>query len=157
MEVDVLVDNNICENLVYQVSGIIIVDQMFAKSVSADYVHVFGDMKVDYSLFAMHGYIKSISAIEVTSSIYNGDGSGVTNLHIESFNKIIGDGITNTFIVNHNYNTMNVRTQIYDTINGNFIYTSITNIDNNNVLINFKHIPTINSYNVVIFPARKII
>ena len=82
--------------------------------------------------------------------MFTGDGSGIINVIPKSQTVIIGDGISNDFIITHNYNTLDIRTQIYDHVNESLVYTSVQNIDNNNIKVHFKNIPAINSYKVVI-------
>ena len=138
------------DNLLNESVSAIVIDALSASSLSAGNVHVYGDIKIDDSLWADFGYFNTLSAVEVNAHLFTGDGSGIINIIPKSKTVIIGDGISNDYIINHNYNTLDIKTQIYDHVNENIVYTSVQNIDSNNIKVHFKNIPALNSYKVVI-------
>jgi len=153
MEIDVLQSPNGIIDYDYLINesvSAIVVDALSASSLSAGNVHVYGDIKIDNNLWADYGVFNTISAIEVNAHLFTGDGSGMLNVIPKSQTVIIGDGISNDFIITHNYNTLDIKTQIYDNVNENLVYTSVQIIDNNSIKVHFNNNPSINSYKVVI-------
>jgi len=62
----------------------------------------------------------------------------------------IGDGTTKEFTINHNLNTYDVITQVYNKSTKHTVEPDIENYDANNVKINFNKAPTANQYRVVV-------
>jgi hypothetical protein len=99
---------------------------------------------------------------QVISSGYKVNNSGSTNLDIWTAGKIIselsaskiviniGDGVTNTFFVDHNLGTRDVIVQIYEIESGDSVETFISRKDENSVKIHFNNPPTTEEYRVII-------
>jgi hypothetical protein len=99
---------------------------------------------------------------QVISSGYKVNNSGSTNLDIWTAGKIIselsaskiviniGDGVTNTFFVDHNLGTRDVIVQIYEIESGDSVETFISRKDENSIKIHFNNPPTTEEYRVII-------
>ena len=141
-------------NLLNESVSAIVIDALSASSLSAGNVHVYGDIKIDDSLWADFGYFDTLSGIEINAHLFTGDGSGIINVIPKSQTLVIGDGISNNYIINHNFGTYNTITQVYDTLNENNVYPSIQNVDINFTEVSFKNPPSVSAYKVVIVPAN---
>ena len=137
-----------------RVIPIIITDSLSAASLSAGNMRVTNDIKIDDSLWADFGYFDTLSGIEINAHLFTGDGSGIINVIPKSQTLVIGDGISNNYIINHNFGTYNTITQVYDTLNENNVYPSIQNVDINFTEVSFKNPPSVSAYKVVIVPAN---
>jgi len=127
------------------------------ESLSAKYIYVSGNANIvnatiHNTLSARYGVFNTLSANSISSTNFLGDGSGLTNLVIDTsgFLQVIGDGISTDYIINHNFNTPNTIIQIYDNVTETVIYPTIQNIDQNNTLIHFKNPPALSAYKVLI-------
>jgi hypothetical protein len=99
---------------------------------------------------------------QVISSGYKVNNSGSTNLDIWTAGKIIselsaskivlniGDGVTNTFFLDHNLGTRDVIVQIYEIESGDSVETFISRKDENSIKIHFNNPPTTEEYRVII-------
>jgi len=74
----------------------------------------------------------------------------VTNTTITEYNETIGDGINRSFVISHNLNSPKVITELYNAFNGQQVYASIANIDNNNLQVSFSFAIPPSSFNVVV-------
>jgi len=98
----------------------------------------------------------------VFSSGYKVNDNGNSNLDIWTAGKIItqlnsskvilniGDGVTNTFLVDHNLGTRDVIVQIYEVETGDSVETFISRKDENSIQIHFNNPPTTEEYRVII-------
>ena len=83
----------------------------------------------------------------VYSYVYqNSAGFGTTKKAVST----IGNGSATNFVFNHNLNTNDVITQVYNISTGSVGTPSITISSANSVTINFGFVPTANSYRVVV-------
>lgn len=108
------------------------------------------------------GELLIASASQVVSSGYRVNNLGISNLDIWTADKIItqlnsgkvilniGDGVTNTFLVDHNLGTRDVIVQIYEVQSGDSVETFISRKDENSIQIHFNNPPTTEEFRVII-------
>ena len=128
----------------------IITDSLSATSLSAEYLRVYDNVIIDNLIWAEYGYFDTLSAIEIDAYKFIGDGSGLTNIVPKSYVSIIGDGITTSYNIPHNFGTLNTLVQVFNYMTEVVVYPSIQNTDVNNTNINFKNPPAVSAYKVVI-------
>lgn len=62
----------------------------------------------------------------------------------------IGDNISNSFIITHNFNTFDVMVQVYDNSTNAVVYPAIQGNSLNDTRVEFSIVPSINNYRVII-------
>lgn len=62
----------------------------------------------------------------------------------------IGDGLNDTFTINHNFNTQDILVTVIDTSSSKVIYPSIEYINGGNISVSFQNVPPNNAYKVIV-------
>jgi hypothetical protein len=75
-------------------------------------------------------------------------GSGAGSVNKQIF--FIGDGVSSSFIINHQFNSFDNIVQVYEEATKEVVYATIQNTDLNNTLVEFSFVPSASSYRVVI-------
>lgn len=75
---------------------------------------------------------------------------GIGNFIPRKIEFLIGNGISNEFVIDHDLGTRFVIVQIFDNETGEEIEASVTRIDNNNVKLEFNNPPSVDEFCVVI-------
>lgn len=82
------------------------------------------------------------------------DSSGNITVAVDSSNKYsetFGNGVATTITINHNLNAEDLTSVIIKEVStGEHIFTTVTEIDNNNVQLDFTTAPTTNQYRITI-------
>ena len=78
--------------------------------------------------------------------IFNGVASSIVQKQATD----IGDNVSNSFVFNHNLNTKDVITQVFDNNTFEVVYPNIINDTNNSVTITFAITPANNNYRVIV-------
>ncbi len=81
--------------------------------------------------------------------VWSGGGTS-TGGNTSKYTEIIGNGIDNIYVIDHNLGTIEVITQVRLISTGEVVLVDITNTTNNTVEINFALPPALNSYRVVV-------
>jgi len=76
--------------------------------------------------------------------------SNLVNYAPKKLEFVIGDGINDTFTINHNLGTKFVIVQIFDSNTGDSIETDVNRSNPNSVIISFANPPSIDGYSLVI-------
>ncbi|HBJ80174.1 hypothetical protein [Fusobacterium sp.] len=82
--------------------------------------------------------------------IYKGEGSGgdFTEIGVQKYIQMIGDGSTLEYIITHNLNTEDVTVSLYEEKKSAF--SEIEILDENSIKVKFSKAPSIDSVKIVI-------
>lgn len=67
-----------------------------------------------------------------------------------NFIKNIGDNSAKSITVNHNLNSKDIIIELYEIATGQTVYTDVTRVDENNIVLEFAEAPTTNQFRVLI-------
>ena len=102
--------------------------------------------------FTVNGLLSAQNAtftnnLSVGGTIY----SSATALVLAEYETLIGNGVNNSFTVNHNLNTDNIQAVVYDVGNNIVSYPSIQILNSNSISVAFSFVPPLNYYRVLVF------
>ena len=93
----------------------------------------------------------SKQSIAITSSQVTNFATSVSSIIAGTkFNDRIGDGVSVSYLVNHNLGTLDVMVQCYSNTTGETIYASVTRVDVDNVQVEFRTPPSANDIRVMV-------
>jgi hypothetical protein len=80
-------------------------------------------------------------------------GSVAGVIGVASHSQYIGDGINNTFTINHGLSTLNVQTQVFDASNNTVVYPLVQVDTLSSINVFFEFVPSPSAYKVLVFGA----
>lgn len=110
--------------------------------------YVDGDFTVNGTISATN--LTVTQNLSVGGTVY----SSKTALAVVEYNTLIGDGVNNSFTINHSLNTSAIQISVYDQATNVLSYPSIQIASLNTVNIFFDFIPSVNSYRVLIVGSK---
>lgn len=75
---------------------------------------------------------------------------GALAVGLLKFSADIGDGINTSYVVNHNLNEADVLVSIKDNSSGDLVVTDVTELNTNQIQVDFLAAPTLNQYRVTV-------
>jgi hypothetical protein len=73
---------------------------------------------------------------------------------VASYSEYIGDGINNTFTINHNLSTLSIQTQVFDASNNTVVYPLVQIDTLSSINVFFEFVPSPSAYKVLVFGAE---
>jgi hypothetical protein len=127
----------------------VLLDGDIVGSTSIDISSSAGTITVDTILQATESYLVSASGLAVDVSALAGalvDEEDITR----KFSEDVGDGVTTSFDVDHNLDTVDVIVQVYDKATNDTVETDVVRTNANRVTVSFTVAPTEDAYRVVV-------
>lgn len=91
-----------------------------------------------------------MGSLSVVGTIYSSN----TAYAIQYFNAIIGNNISSSFNITHNFSSKNIVVTVRDNITNEVVYPNIIFNDDNSINVAFTFIPSSNAYSVTIIGAN---
>ena len=91
-----------------------------------------------------------MGSLSVGGTIY----TSVTSEAVLKYTENIGNNISSSFNIVHNFNTKDIAISVYDNSTNIQSYPEINVIDNNYIKVNFAFIPNVNAYRVLIIGTK---
>ena len=102
-----------------------------------------------YSQNSANPVVTTLSAISVSATNFYGNGNNITGI-VQRYSTYIGDGVNTAYTITHNLGTRDIITQTYDNTLFDVIYPTVTNININQITVNFTSAPPLSGIRIVV-------
>jgi hypothetical protein len=87
---------------------------------------------------------------KICAKIQNTTATQTTIISSETYEESVGDGVTTSFTIIHNFNSKNVIVQIVDNTSNRIVYTGVNISNYNEVVVSFAQAPSSNRFKIII-------